>query len=1106
MAIKIATVNSRGGDTKTPHIIRMCNLNKLDICFLQETHSMKIENVRKIEKETKTKIFQCPGGHNSRGVMTIIKESPIMKNAVTKKMDNDGNFLIVQVSIENITYELINIYAPITPANRVKLFEKINREIQGNEYCIIAGDFNNYEDFQLDCTGGSRKNFELRKSDRRKLEELKSTNGYLDSLRVLHPTKRMFTFTGISNYRSRLDRIYVHNMLTRRLTEADVVPVHFSDHDLYYVKLKTDTETDRIIWGKGLWKFNKKTLEENENMKELKKMWEDHQHLKPRYENLCTWWEHGKRKLKHKCIEIGKTDKRKINDQRQALESELQQLNRNCQAGSSKRILEVKRLLNKMDEEDMKGAQIRSRAQWQKQGEKCTRYFFSLERRNGNDKQLRELIDENGNMYTEKIEVLNYMKKFYENRYRETNLNDDSCKVLLDSVTNRLTDDQRAAQAGDFNMHELEKVMQNMKTGKSPGGDGLTTEFYLEFWPTIKYDLLEVLNEIRSTLNLPLSMTQAMITIIYKNKGDRRDLNNWRAISLCNLDFKLLTGIIASRLDEHLPELIHEDQCCGVKNRWMQDSLIYLHDMMEYIKQFGGKSCIYGLDLQAAFDNVHHVYLERLLERLNISFKLRDLLKIIHNNMYSSIAINGTKTPFFKLNKSIRTGDKASMSCFILAVEPLANIIRRDNQIQRLRLPNTRPKSIVQYCDDMSLILSDVKDIARINRHTKIYEKGSGAKFNASKSEIMMIGRWSNQERAMVPAENRKDNLKLLGVWMGPDSKILNREQITRKIDETLEFWRNVPMSFDGKRLIIQTKVLPQLYHIVRIVGMDNQLKREVQKRITDFVWYPKKMKLLRYDTLKNPIKDGGLDMPDLEVLNQAILTERIPRILTGNRIWSGTFIFRLGLQLKYLRAEFASNQYEHTRVTTPVTATIATTYRKIDSKVPQWEMENFKTLKQKLTNITEYKKRDPTRDYSQTWTEIRTCTDNRKSRDLSYMIAHGAAPVAATLKRRNVTNDDSCRLCRNMIETREHLFIRCRLIQDVMKILVKLVGRTPTEEEMIYYESLRGKMKKKEKTAIASLKKTIWEVRAKIYYGDITGEQSIKENLERIYCMKMEL
>ena len=77
-----------------------------------------------------------------------------------------------------------------------------------------------------------------------------------------------------------------------------------------------------------------------------------------------------------------------------------------------------------------------------------------------------------------------------------------------------------------------------MKNQKSPGSDGITTEFYKIFWNDIKEYYIKSINFSFQNGELTELQKQSIITLLPKSGKDNLLLENWRPISLLNVDYK----------------------------------------------------------------------------------------------------------------------------------------------------------------------------------------------------------------------------------------------------------------------------------------------------------------------------------------------------------------------------------------------------------------------------------------------------------------------------------------------------------------------------------------------------------------------------------------
>ena len=123
-----------------------------------------------------------------------------------------------------------------------------------------------------------------------------------------------------------------------------------------------------------------------------------------------------------------------------------------------------------------------------------------------------------------------------------------------------LTEELRNLCEGKIEYNECFKVLQSFQKNKTPGNDRLTIEFYVAFWLLIGKHLVDCVKYSFEFEELSKSQKQAIITLILKKKEKTRDLLKiWRPITLINVDTKIVSKVLANRLEKVLPNLIHSN-------------------------------------------------------------------------------------------------------------------------------------------------------------------------------------------------------------------------------------------------------------------------------------------------------------------------------------------------------------------------------------------------------------------------------------------------------------------------------------------------------------------------------------------------------------------
>ena len=1058
MAVSVCTINVNGiaEHPKRERVFKYLLDQRYDIYLLQETHLPDVTQGKLWEKQWGGHALWSPGTNRSAGVGLLLHPGSAVE-IIGHNIDTDGRVISAKLKHNNQSFQIMNVYAPNQHSDRETFFGNLWRLAFRNVDTIVAGDFNCVPDVQLDKWGGDDS---FGDKGITQLHTFADSLSLEDVFRVKNPTDRVFTwFNGPHSVGCRLDRFYTPRAWRPHVRDFKCNPCSYSDHHLVSINLHLGHSNPR---GRGVWKFNTRLLKSDNFCADVNNFWPQWQLEKPVFTDPRVWWDAGKLQLKEiaiaHSIAAGNTRKR----ERAALEREFRNLQSRADSNNADhrlRLLEIKDLLRAIDDEAIEGCILRSKEQWTELGEKPTRYFYQLENSRQSRNAIHALRADNNTTVKTSRGILQECNAFYKALYTEEPVDRQSQDWLLEQLDSTLSSEDQKLCEGELTFSECHAALSQMESGKSPGNDGFPAEFYSRFWGLLGHDLVETLNFSFREGFLSDSQRRGILRLLYK-KDDPLSLKNWRPISLLNLDYKIATKALSNRLRKVLPQVLSEDQTCGVPGRSIFENLFLLRDTIDYAKLKQLSAAVISLDQEKAFDRVNHAFLQRVLEKFNFGPDFCRWVRVIYTDISSVVINNGWLSSAFPLQRGVRQGCPLSPLLYCLVVETLGQAIRRDTSIQGIQIPGSKNKQskVSQYADDTTLILANDYSITQAFNIINIFERGSGSRLNPKKTEGLWIGSQAGRTSGPVNITWVADKLKILGVYLGNvNLDQANWADRVAKLETRLNLWRSRTLSLKGKSMIINTLGASGLWYTATVVNMPEWVHTRVSKAIWNFLWSGK-TELVKRDTCRLPWQHGGLSVVNALEKSRALKLRWVP--LLGDvtcekkwvffaRYWIGFPLSRRMKNWAFLRSNDVPKHLGD--VKPPIYQNVLTAVDRIGVDLDLLSDHSVKTFYSKLSpppphrlpSAFQWERRfDCSFNWPKIWEHMYGGLSTNWESDIAWRIAHGVVKTRAYLKSwRRLGVSDSCAGCGEK-ETISHAFCACRLVSPVWSWVSTLINK----------------------------------------------------------------
>lgn len=542
----------------------------------------------------------------------------------------------------------------------------------------------------------------------------------------------------------------------------------------------------------------------------------------------------------------------------------------------------------------------KSRVTWASLGD-CNSSLFHRsvkERRAGN--QIHYLLDDHNNRLEHIADIKSHCVDYY------SNLLDSSPPVLSSEAKDeisRLTTFRCDVPSKEMLMapvsrEEIKKEVFSLPANKAPGPDGYTGEFFRKAWPVIGNDFTDAVQEFFASGQILKQWNVTAIMLVPKSTEVDR-VSGFRPISCCNAIYKVVSKILARRLEKVLPVMVSPSQSAFVKGRLLVENVLLATEM---VHGFGSKNSsprgLLKVDIRKAFDSVSWPFILQILEAAEFSSIFVSWIKNCITTTSFSINVNGELCGYFQGKCGLRQGDPISPALFIIAMEAFTSLISGkfdDGQIGYHPLGINPKVSHLCFADDLMIFFDGKRSsLDGIADALEEFRGLSGLGLNKDKTSLFHSGLDDQEVTAVSTSGFQQGVFPIRYLGLPLHSRRLRKSEYSPLIDsirKRLQSWKVRLLSYAGRLQLIKAVIYNMVNFWLSAFVLPKGCLKEIESLCRDYLWSSnpgaRGSAKVAWKDLCLPRNEGGLGLRNFYLWNKALVLRLVWLQFAGsNSLW----------------------------------------------------------------------------------------------------------------------------------------------------------------------------------------------------------------------------